>query len=191
MKKFTLFYSILFFTVILSACSEKKDDVTPASIEGKWSFSALGSISNTKTYEANADKLKKVSTSGSVDYTSLTTDLNLEFKSNGTYVGGTEDNGKWVLSSDRTQLTLTSNVDKDANGKPLVQTFGVQDLTANSVKLTFKKVTKEAGKTFVINNSTVDDLQAIFMASIAASIKGTPAELLTATSLQGYISLKK
>ncbi|SFQ16383.1 hypothetical protein SAMN04515674_11161 [Pseudarcicella hirudinis] len=175
--------------VLLNSCSKSDSPaVEPeVSISGKWSITGLGTITDLKTYDATLEEIAAVS--NNKDILKLKDVYSYEFKTDGTYVAGT-DSGTWILAADKKQVTLTSKVNVDSNKKPAVLIFQVFDLAKNSVKLGFKKFSKNASGNF--DTTSLEDF-AYFSVGIMgmAGKGGTQADLDKVKTLQGTLNLKR
>ena len=186
MKKFTLLFLVTILTFVISSCS-KTEEVAPPSVIGKWTLSGFGSITDTKTYDATIEDIRKLP-SVTAKQADAFAAINFEFKADKSYFSNYNGNGTYVLSADAKSIVMTS--EKSTTAKPVVETLTVVTLTQSELKLGLKKLVKPTGET-EFKLGFEDLANYIFGIYGFAAKGGTTAELEKVRSIQGTLNLKR
>jgi hypothetical protein len=185
MQKITLFF-LAAMTAFIVSCS-KTEEVKPPTVIGKWTLSGLGSILDTKTYDATIDEIRKNPNVTAQQADGLAK-ITFEFKEDKTYLSNYNGNGTYVVAQDGKSIALTS--EKSTAAKPVIETLEIVTLTQNELKLGLKKLVKPTGESeFKLG---FEDLAFYIFGIYGFAAKGgTTAELEKARSIQGTLNLKR
>lgn len=184
MKQFSKIIVTTLFIAFLASCSKDKDaSPSSASVVGKWTFSAIGIKTDTKTTEATLAEIKKLDEDAGTTLESV-----IEFKADGTYLTTGEDSetGKYTVDSGNKNITTTSSVAE-------VTTFEIVSLSNSEMVLgQFKSSKKDAAGDFEFE----DDLAGLFVyifADAIYTIRGIDgeADFEKAKSVQLILKFKK
>ena len=186
MKKITLLLLATILTFVISSCS-KKEDVAPVTIVGKWTLSGFGSITDTKTYDATIEEIRKISTVTTKQADAFAA-INFEFKADKSYLSNYNGNGTYALSQDGKSIVMTS--EKSTAAKPIVETLTIETLSQSELKLGLKKLVKATGET-EFKLGFEDLANYVFGIYGFAAKGGTSAELEKVRSIQGTLNLKR
>lgn len=187
MKRFTLLFLATILTFIISSCS-KTAEVAPITIVGKWTANGIEAITDTKTYDATIEDIRKLDSKTANDLSTII----VEYNADGTYLYN-NDKGTYKISADNKTLTLTSTIEKDSKGAFIVESIDIPVLTANELKMGLKKLTKKATDkeyTVAFDESFLSYVYAIIAINIKDQVNAEAIEAKS-VSLQGTLNLKK
>ncbi len=196
MKKIKhILIAVILVTIIFSCNKSKEGDpaASSASVVGKWTLDAIGIKTDTKTTEATAAEIKKKDPDGN---NNDLVNQSFEFKADGTVISTGEDGpekGKYVYDSSNKTIKITSDTEKDANGKLEVSVLDVLSLSTTDMLLGLTKSSKKDSDGEFVFADEAEEFIVFIFALIVYNTKNidVDADLAKAKSIQLTFRLKK